>query len=84
MPNGIPQRTKIWKPLYARYDQLRQALARGADALTQAKGTYIGSGIGSLDDAYDTSLAFEKHVMQNPIPSPFPKHMYYKIHSSYI
>lgn len=30
--------------------------------LTQHQGVYIGSGIGSLDDAYDTAVAFDKGV----------------------
>jgi hypothetical protein len=28
--------------------------------LTIEKGVYMGSGIGSLDDVYDTTVAFEK------------------------
>ena len=30
--------------------------------LTQSKGVYMGSGIGSLDDVYDTTVAYEKGV----------------------
>lgn len=32
--------------------------------LTRAQGVYIGSGIGSLDDAYDTAVAFDKGVSE--------------------
>jgi hypothetical protein len=30
--------------------------------LTIPQGVYLGSGIGSLDDVYDTTIAFEKGV----------------------
>jgi 3-oxoacyl-[acyl-carrier-protein] synthase II len=30
--------------------------------LTSVQGVYIGSGIGSLDDVYDTTVAYEKGV----------------------
>jgi 3-oxoacyl-[acyl-carrier-protein] synthase II len=32
--------------------------------LTLTQGVYIGSGIGSLDDVYDTTVAYEKGVCE--------------------
>jgi 3-oxoacyl-[acyl-carrier-protein] synthase II len=32
--------------------------------LTSVQGVYMGSGIGSLDDVYDTTVAYEKGVSQ--------------------
>jgi 3-oxoacyl-[acyl-carrier-protein] synthase II len=37
--------------------------------LTSVKGVYIGSGIGSLDDVYNTTVAFEKGVSESRYPT---------------
>lgn len=35
--------------------------------LTDTQGVYIGSGIGSLEDAYDTAVAFDKGVSESEV-----------------
>lgn len=53
-----------WAP--KKEEDLETTVRRSASywnaALTCLQGVYIGSGIGSLDDAYDTAVAFEKGV----------------------
>lgn len=53
---GSQRREKRSRRLYG----LHNALV--CSELTSSQGVYIGSGIGSLDDVYDTTVAYEKGV----------------------
>jgi hypothetical protein len=58
MQGGRPKKKMT---LRQQYDLPRAHLL----SLTRYQGVYLGSGIGSLDDVYDTTVAFEKGVSKS-------------------
>lgn len=61
MLDGRQSPRKILKLLYALYQSAQ-------NVTESSKGVYIGSGIGSLDDVYDTSIAYNDGVRRTPSP----------------